>query len=593
MRSLKSTSLLLLSLPLIFHFIITAVLVWLLDDAWQCLNREISAKRSATSFQRLTNATIEDYVCTDLERKYPQMSLALLSRNAQIKPQEEIKEFLRLSPDGKAAKEIMENLKKITIDLQEFSHSPMINPQDSHDRNTVKSYANSLNDTVGQIEVLNKRTFGIVQTTADKSIATIAAIKNFILISALLLTIMAICLILLVVQSIARPAQIMIDNAMRLLERKPLQIVAASPFQEIQDLVSGMESLDAQIDKAFELEKTVFDYSLALIVEISEDGGFIKANQTAREWLGLPMRDQDEDLSLYSLAGLRDRSIAEAVASNANKVASFKTMSGGRTLSWSVTPVAQDANRYICVAIDDSENQRLDTLRKQMTDYLSTEIGGPLTRLRLNLGRIKLEQNARIANDMRMMDNNLSRISLLLEDLITLPFDAANTQADKKERPKSAGVREALRAAKEALAPAAAQKDVALIEHITDPSLASVSRVSIDQFQLERVLINLVSNAVKYSPPGTKVTLSAKRDGSTVIFAVEDEGPGIPADQAALIFEPYKQIDDGQKAVPSTGLGLTVAKKIIESRGGRIGVKSAASGGACFWFQLDVSGHKL
>lgn len=593
MRSLKSTSLLLLSLPLIFHFIITAVLVWLLDDAWQCLNREISAKRSATSFQRLTNATIEDYVCTDLERKYPQMSLALLSRNAQIKPQEEIKEFLRLSPDGKAAKEIMENLKKITIDLQEFSHSPMINPQDSHDRNTVKSYANSLNDTVGQIEVLNKRTFGIVQTTADKSIATIAAIKNFILISALLLTIMAICLILLVVQSIARPAQIMIDNAMRLLERKPLQIVAASPFQEIQDLVSGMESLDAQIDKAFELEKTVFDYSLALIVEISEDGGFIKANQTAREWLGLPMRDQDEDLSLYSLAGLRDRSIAEAVASNANKVASFKTMSGGRTLSWSVTPVAQDANRYICVAIDDSENQRLDTLRKQMTDYLSTEIGGPLTRLRLNLGRIKLEQNARIANDMRMMDNNLSRISLLLEDLITLPFDAANTQADKKERPKSAGVREALRAAKEALAPAAAQKDVALIEHITDPSLASVSSVSIDQFQLERVLINLVSNAVKYSPPGTKVTLSAKRDGSTVTFTVEDEGPGIPADQAALIFEPYKQIDDGQKAVPSTGLGLTVAKKIIESRGGRIGVKSAASGGACFWFQLDVSGHKL
>ena len=157
--------------------------------------------------------------------------------------------------------------------------------------------------SVGQIEVLNKRTFGIVQTTADKSIATIAAIKNFILISALLLTIMAICLILLVVQSIARPAQIMIDNAMRLLERKPLQIVAASPFQEIQDLVSGMESLDAQIDKAFELEKTVFDYSLALIVEISEDGGFIKANQTAREWLGLPMRDQDEDLSLYSLAG--------------------------------------------------------------------------------------------------------------------------------------------------------------------------------------------------------------------------------------------------------------------------------------------------
>lgn len=590
MRSLKSTSLLLLSLPLIFHFIITAVLVWLLDDAWQCLNREISAKRSATSFQRLTNATIEDYVCTDLERKYPQMSLALLSRNAQIKPQEEIKEFLRLSPDGRAAKEIMENLKKITIDLQEFSHSPMINPQDSHDRNTVKSYANSLNDTVGQIEALNKQTFGIVQTTADKSIATIAAIKNFILISALLLTIMAICLILLVVQSIARPAQIMIDNAMRLLERKPLQIVADSPFQEIQDLVSGMESLDAQIDRAFELEKTVFDYSLALIVEISEDGGFIKANQTAREWLGLPMRDQDEDLSLYSLAGLRDRSIAEAVASNANKVASFKTMSGGRTLSWSVTPVAQDANRYICVAIDDSENQRLDTLRKQMTDYLSTEIGGPLTRLRLNLGRIKLEQNPRIANDMRMMDNNLSRISLLLEDLITLPFDAANIQAEKKERPKSAGVKEALRAAKEALTPAAAQKDVALIEHITDPSLASVS---IDQFQLERVLINLVSNAVKYSPPYTKVTLSAKRDGSTIIFAVEDQGPGIPADQAALIFEPYKQIDDGQKAVPSTGLGLTVAKKIIESRGGRIGVKSAVSGGACFWFQLDVSGHKL
>ncbi len=108
----------------------------------------------------------------------------------------------------------------------------------------------------------------------------------------------------------------------------------------------------------------------------------------------------------------------------------------------------------------------------------------------------------------------------------------------------------------------------------------------LDRDLTSRVLLNLLSNALKFSPEGSAVTLGAEEDAHGVKFTVEDQGPGIPAEFVESIFEPFNQVK-GTKG--GTGLGLTFCRLAVHAQGGKIGVKSTVGQGATFWFTLPES----
>ena len=88
-----------------------------------------------------------------------------------------------------------------------------------------------------------------------------------------------------------------------------------------------------------------------------------------------------------------------------------------------------------------------------------------------------------------------------------------------------------------------------------------------------QVLVNLLSNAVKHAPAGSKVDVSADREGSMVAVAIRDHGPGIPAHKVDFIFEPFTQLDGSDtRRIAGTGLGLTIARALAEKQGGTIRV---------------------
>lgn len=104
----------------------------------------------------------------------------------------------------------------------------------------------------------------------------------------------------------------------------------------------------------------------------------------------------------------------------------------------------------------------------------------------------------------------------------------------------------------------------------------------VDVAQVERIVENLVVNAIRYTPPGTTVWVSARREGGAVLLAVEDSGPGVPPDLRERIFEPFRQGSEVVQHSPGVGIGLSLVARFAELHGGRAWVEERQGGGASF-----------
>jgi signal transduction histidine kinase len=116
-----------------------------------------------------------------------------------------------------------------------------------------------------------------------------------------------------------------------------------------------------------------------------------------------------------------------------------------------------------------------------------------------------------------------------------------------------------------------------------------IPQVLADRMRLEIVFTNLLSNGLKFTPPGGEVKVSARLNNGTVLFSVEDTGSGIPKESLPHIFEKFFRVP-GRGGQPSnTGLGLAIVKEIIEAHGSRVEVTSQPGKGTRFTFTLNVA----
>jgi two-component system sensor histidine kinase KdpD len=103
---------------------------------------------------------------------------------------------------------------------------------------------------------------------------------------------------------------------------------------------------------------------------------------------------------------------------------------------------------------------------------------------------------------------------------------------------------------------------------------ADAEYAAADPALLEQVIVNILDNAVKYSPEGGRIAISAARRGTAVDLKIADEGVGIPADDLAHVFDSFFRATRGDRIAPGTGLGLAIAKAFTEAMGGKIRAQS-------------------
>ncbi len=253
-----------------------------------------------------------------------------------------------------------------------------------------------------------------------------------------------------------------------------------------------------------------------------------------------------------------------------------------------VAPVEQAGAGAVAVLSDITELRRLETVRRDFVANVSHELRTPVAAIRgaaetLILGGAQKAETA--LEFATMIDRHAERLHRLVEDLLELSrIEARELRIDLQALPLLAEVEHA----RDLLAIAARSRRTAVSIVLADPALTVVA----DRAALEHVLTNLLENALKYSPEGSRVTVRAERRGEVVRTVVEDNGPGIEARHLSRLFERFYRVDAGRsRQVGGTGLGLAIVKHLAEAMGGAAGVESTLGRGSRFWVDLPAADY--
>jgi signal transduction histidine kinase len=173
-----------------------------------------------------------------------------------------------------------------------------------------------------------------------------------------------------------------------------------------------------------------------------------------------------------------------------------------------------------------------------------------------------------------------TRMTRLIEDLVDVSsLEAGKLGIVRVDGDATALILEAL----EAFRPSAAAKGISLEPADVAPSLPA----TFDHDRILQVLANLIGNAIKFTPPGGQIRVGAARVGAEVRLSVQDTGPGIPAAQVEAVFERFWQVGVNDRR--GLGLGLYIARGIVEAHGGTIWAESALGEGSTFYFTLGAA----
>ncbi|MGB1587079.1 MAG: ATP-binding protein [Thermoplasmatota archaeon] len=218
--------------------------------------------------------------------------------------------------------------------------------------------------------------------------------------------------------------------------------------------------------------------------------------------------------------------------------------------------------------------EKQDAFRKRLLNGVAHELNTPLTPLRLQLATLDRKGTPGVDR----LARNVNRLEQLVRDLL----DLARLERGLSLRLESLDVRDALYEVRSNFAELADRRGILLQVAI------DASKVHADSLRLLQVLNNLLSNAIRFSPDGTRIRIGAKQDGDGVAVFVEDQGLGLNPDEVDQVFQPFEQVHASlDPDMPGTGLGLHITQSIMAAHEGEVRVTSEGRGkGSTFscWF---------
>ncbi|MFY1665748.1 KinB sensor domain-containing domain [Pseudomonas sp. Pseu.R1] len=346
----------------------------------------------------------------------------------------------------------------------------------------------------------------------------------------------------------------------------------------VDELLAGQQRLQAVLDS--------IDDGLLMI---DRQGRLEHLNPVAQRQLGweegrlgqglgeaLQRPELDEQLYLVLRGGTLERAPEDL---------SIEIDGETRLLTYSLTPVSHTKGHIlgaVMVLHDVTEQRAFERVRSEFVLRASHELRTPVTGMHMAFGllreRVHFAPDSRETDLLDTVNEEMQRLMQLINDLLNFSRYQNGLQ---KLTLAPCDVSELLTEARQRFADTALEQDVMVQLDMQEP----LPRLQADKAQLERVLDNLLDNALRHTPQSGLIRLQARRHGERLIISVEDNGEGIAYGQQARIFEPFVQV--GRKK-GGAGLGLALCKEIVQLHGGRMGVYSRPGQGTQFYMALPL-----
>jgi two-component system phosphate regulon sensor histidine kinase PhoR len=431
----------------------------------------------------------------------------------------------------------------------------------------------------------------------DEVSAAVGAVRHIMWAALLVALVVALVTSTTVAQVMSRSLRRMTEAAGRMAAGDLAVRLRPAGNDEIAELGRALDAMAANLAATLTTLRAERDL-LGLILQsmregvlvLDQQGLILLVNPALRATLGIP--DDTEGRAAIELIRNADLpSILERAQTAGGPVTGEIETTGPRPRRLLVhaapLPTANGKRQgLLAVFVDVSETRRLETLRKDFVANVSHELRTPITAVRSAVDTLRLTLAGDPASSERfvdIIDRNAQRLGALVEDLLDL-----SRLESKDYRPEATPV--ALRAvADQALTLLRARIEEKSLE-VDNEIAPGLPPARADRRGLEQVFTNLLDNAVKYCPAGSRVRLRAQQTERGLRVEIADSGPGIEPRHLPRLFERFYRVDSGRsRDMGGTGLGLSIVKHLVETMGGAIGVESTPGRGSTFWFTLPTA----
>lgn len=429
---------------------------------------------------------------------------------------------------------------------------------------------------IGQIK-------GILYMTDDIQdvYRTIDATKTILISATMLALIITVILGFLIASSITEPIRDVTKKAEKMAKGDFDQFVEVKSDDEIGQLASMFNYLTLKLKdtiQEMDLEKsklnTIFNYMADGVIAVGTNGQLIHANPVAIKILQLE-KIKDELLYNQRPFPMERINLDTIDFDNPDTYEGNKMVEINNSVyQLKYAPFRNEKNNVggiIIVFQDITEHHKLDNMRKEFVANVSHELKTPITTIKsytetlMDYKEIDPDLSYKF---LTVIDNECDRMTRIVRDLLQL----SNLDYNKTEWKKvDCLVKEFIEDIILKLEFSIKEKNHQLILNIED----NLPNVVIDKDGIEQVILNVISNAIKYTPNGGHIEVSVINQDEHIVINVKDDGIGIPEEDRERIFERFYRVDKGRsRELGGTGLGLSIAKEIVEANGGQIKLKS-------------------
>ncbi|AND42642.1 MULTISPECIES: cell wall metabolism sensor histidine kinase WalK [Cytobacillus] len=397
---------------------------------------------------------------------------------------------------------------------------------------------------------------------------------------------------ILLAQTVTRPISDMRKQALAMAKGNFSRKVKVYGYDEIGQLAITFNSLTKKLQEAHATTEgerrklsSVLSYMTDGVIATDRKGRVILINEPAAKMLNVS-RETVLSSPIVSLLGLEeDYNFEELLNERDSVILDYSSKSKTLILRANFSVIQKETgfvNGLITVLHDITEQEKIDMERREFVANVSHELRTPLTTMRsylealaegawrdeeiapnfLDVTQNETERMIRLVNDLLQLSKMDSKDYRLTKDWTDFIF-FYNRIIDRFEMTK--------------------QQNVTFERKLPDHS----AFVEIDEDKLTQVLDNIISNALKYSPEGGKVTFSIEEKDEFIVVSVSDQGVGIPKENIDQIFERFYRVDKARtRKLGGTGLGLAIAKEMVEAHGGKIWAASTEGKGTTISFSL-------